>query len=96
MNNIEALEKMVKEACEKNDYTLYKKACCLLQLYTKVCSESEKERCCFALYDALSNEKSQYFLDVVREIIESKQESTADILVYGLLLSVIARDGNVL
>lgn len=94
MNNIEVLEKMVKEACEKNDYTLYKKACCLLHLYIKVCSKSEEERACFVLYDALCNEKSQGFLKVVIEIINSKHASKADIVVCGLLLSAITHDDN--
>lgn len=88
MFNIEELEKMVKEACEKNDYELYKKACCLLHLYTKLCSESEEERVYFALFDALYNEKSQFFLNVVRQIVETKHMSNGDTLLYALLLSV--------
>lgn len=88
MFNIEELEKMVKEACEKNDYELYKKACCLLHLYTKLCSESEEIRAYFALFDALYNEKSQFFLNVVRQIVKTKPMSNSDALLYALLLSV--------
>lgn len=89
MYKIEECEKMVKKACEKNDYELYKKACCYLHLHIKLCSESEEERTCFALYDALFNDKSEDFLNVAREIITNdKDPSKADIMVYVLLLSV--------
>nr|DAW41249.1 MAG TPA: hypothetical protein [Caudoviricetes sp.] len=83
---------MVKEACEKYDYELYKKACCLLHMYVKLCSESEEERACFALFNALSNEKSQFFLNVVRQIVKAKHMSNGDTLLYGLLLSVRIHD----
>ena len=95
MNNIEELEKMVKEACEKNDYALYKKACCLLHLYIKVCPEGEEEIACFVLYSALCDEKSQGFITVVRELINSKNASKADIILYGLFLLVTVRDDNI-
>ena len=88
MYKIEELEKMVKKACEKNDYELYKKACCFLHLFIKLCPEKEEEIACFVLYDALSNEKSQGFLNVVREIINDKVSSCADQILYTLLLSV--------
>lgn len=88
MYKIEELEKMVKESCEKNDYELYKKACCFLHLYLKICSESEEERACYVLFDALSNEKSQGFLNIAREIVNCKVSTYADDMVYALLLSV--------
>lgn len=89
MYKIEELEKMVKKACEKNDYELYKKSCCWLHLYLKLCSESEEERACFVLFDALLNDKSQGFLNVAREIVSNdKDPSCGDIMVYNLLLSV--------
>lgn len=74
---------------KKNDYELYKKACCGLYLYIKVCSESEEQRACFVLFNALINDKSQGFLNVVKEIISNEQEpSRGDIMVYVLLMSV--------
>lgn len=89
MYKIEELEKMLKEAYEKNDYELYKKACCLLYLYIKLCSESEEDRACSVLFDALRNEKSEGFLCVAREINDGdKGSSYADNVVYALLLSV--------
>lgn len=88
MFNIEELEKMVKDACEKNDYELYKKACCLMFFYTKICPVSE-EKSSYVLYDALCNEKSQDFLNIASEIVTGdKEHSCADIVVYALLLSV--------
>ena len=35
INMVEELKQMGKEACEKSDYELYKKACCELHLYVK-------------------------------------------------------------
>lgn len=96
MYKIEELEKMVKEACEKNDYELYKKACCLLHFYLQICSESEEERACFVLFDALSNKKSEHFFNVVREIINGKVSSYGDDMVYFLLLSVRVRSNTVM
>ena len=96
MYKIEELEKMVKEACEKNDYELYKKACCLLHFYLKICSESEEERACFVLFDALSNKKPEHFLNVVREIINGKVSSYGDDMVYALLLSVRVGSNSVM
>lgn len=91
MYKIKELEKMVKEACEKNDYELYKKACCFLYLYVKLCAESEQDRACSVLFAALRNEKSEGFLCVAREITEDdKSSSCADNMVYALLRSVRA------
>ena len=91
MYNIEELEKMVKEACEKNDYKLYRKACCFLHLYIKLYSENEEGIACFVLYDALSNEKSQDFLNIATEIINGdKKPSYSDAMLCALLLSVRA------
>lgn len=67
---------------------MYKKACCCLHLYIKICSASEEERAYSVLFNALSNEKSQGFLNVVRLIVKTKHLSNDDIL----LLSVRASD----
>lgn len=89
MYKVEEFEKMVEQACEKNDYELYKKACCGLHLYLKLCPESKAERSCFVLFDALLNDKSQGFLNVVSEIISNdKDPSYGDMIVWALLLSV--------
>lgn len=91
MYKIEELEKMVKGACEKNDYNLYKEACSLLDLRIKLGSQSEADIACFVLYEALSNEKSQGFLNTASEIVNGYEDSSyADVLIYGLLLSVRA------
>lgn len=88
MYSIEELEKMAKEACEKNDYEMYKKACCLLHTYIKFCKESEEYRACYVLFDALCNEKSEGFLNIAREDVTNNEPSASDIMVYSLLLSV--------
>lgn len=92
MYSIKELEKMVKEASEKNCYELYRRACCLLHLHIKVCPESEEKIACGVLFDALSNEKSEGFLNTAREIVKNKHSSNDDVMVYALLLSVRIHD----
>lgn len=87
INNVEEFKEKGKEACEKNDYELYKTACCVLHLYTKNCSPC-KEVAVSALYDLLTNAKSEEFLAVATEIMNNNQETKGDAIVYYLLLSV--------
>lgn len=87
INNVEEFKEKGKEACEKNDYELYKKACCVLHLYTKNCSPC-KEIATSALFDLLTNAKSEEFLAVATEIMNNNQETNGDAIVYYLLLSV--------
>lgn len=71
----------------KNDYELYKKVCCVLHLYTKNCSPCKEIATC-ALFDLLTNAKSEEFLAVATEIMNNNQETNGDAIVYYLLLSV--------
>lgn len=87
MFNVEELKQKGKEACEKNDYGLYKKVCCELHLCMTTCPPSCEAETASALYDLLTNTKSEEFL-AVAEYTVNKHETYGDVIVYYLLLSV--------
>lgn len=89
INNVEELKQMGKEACEKSDYELYKKVCCELHMYVKICPPIFEVGASSTLYELLTNTKSEEFLGVVKGIImDDNDASCADAIIYYLLLSV--------
>lgn len=93
INTVEELKQMGEDACKNKDYELYKKACCELYLFIKTCPPSFEVGASSALYELLTNTKSEEFFDVVKGIIMDDNDVTcADAIVYYLLLAVRTYD----